>query len=360
MLELDSSLSFLGGSNKVRKGKWTAGEEEYANKIIECFNLGILSTKPGVTLRNYLSARLQCDPMRITKKYTGPSCIGKQIFQPRHESSSELDQEYIGKRLGELEECERRFHAQLENKYNFGSSYPHSSVHKSRSMNFVQDWSISDRAPSPRFGVGKVLKRSQSNIEVREVHDLEFCARDASAAGDLLLQFSRVLFEKADLGNEKAGEAAIRMNSTDNQNSVDRERENSSGSWGNGYFLGDTSIGGLQRINEAPRSHEAPAVLPSTVFAAKSEQESHATNQRLGFRMSSQGVETSAETESPPGAGSQPEVFQQHSPMKVAPERAIISPERKLGGQGANDGSTNSLSDMTDTENFTTTIVEEA
>jgi hypothetical protein len=36
----------------------------------------------GTTLRTHLSSILNCDPMRITKKFTGDSCIGKRIFQP--------------------------------------------------------------------------------------------------------------------------------------------------------------------------------------------------------------------------------------------------------------------------------------
>jgi hypothetical protein len=36
----------------------------------------------GTTLRTYLSKVLNCDPMRITKKYTGNSSIGKRTFAP--------------------------------------------------------------------------------------------------------------------------------------------------------------------------------------------------------------------------------------------------------------------------------------
>lgn len=66
----------------LRKGKWIAEEEEYANRIISLFNKGLLSIPAGTTLRSLLSEKLHCDPMRITKKYAGASCIGKQIFQP--------------------------------------------------------------------------------------------------------------------------------------------------------------------------------------------------------------------------------------------------------------------------------------
>ena len=44
--------------------------------------LGTLDVPDGTTLRTHLSCILNCDPMRITKKFTGDSCIGKRIFQP--------------------------------------------------------------------------------------------------------------------------------------------------------------------------------------------------------------------------------------------------------------------------------------
>ena len=42
----------------------------------------IFSFTTHSTLRAYLSDKLHCDPMRITKKFTGSSCIGKRVFHP--------------------------------------------------------------------------------------------------------------------------------------------------------------------------------------------------------------------------------------------------------------------------------------
>lgn len=61
----------------LRRGKWTPEEEVYVDKIIQCFNDGTLQAPPGVTLRAYLSKQLHCDPMRITKKFSGTTSIGK-------------------------------------------------------------------------------------------------------------------------------------------------------------------------------------------------------------------------------------------------------------------------------------------
>jgi len=71
----------------LRKGKWTPDEEIYANRIIAHFNRGLLNIAPGSTLRCLLSEKLNCDPMRITKKFAGASCIGKQVFQPCDQTS---------------------------------------------------------------------------------------------------------------------------------------------------------------------------------------------------------------------------------------------------------------------------------
>lgn len=76
----ERSTKSKGGS--LRRGKWTAEEETYVARVIQDFNSGFLNAPAGTTLRSYLSDKLQCDPMRITKKFTGDSCIGKRVFHP--------------------------------------------------------------------------------------------------------------------------------------------------------------------------------------------------------------------------------------------------------------------------------------
>ncbi len=71
-----------------RRGKWTVEEEEYVARVIQDFNSGYLNAPAGYTLRSYLSDKLQCDPMRITKKFTGESCIGKRVFHPAVRSAA--------------------------------------------------------------------------------------------------------------------------------------------------------------------------------------------------------------------------------------------------------------------------------
>lgn len=64
-----------------RSGKWTSEEETFANSLIEQFESGSLSDcEEGCTLRSYLARKLNCAPMRISKKFAG-RCIGKHVFK---------------------------------------------------------------------------------------------------------------------------------------------------------------------------------------------------------------------------------------------------------------------------------------
>jgi hypothetical protein len=73
--------SGYGGSHDIRSGKWTAEEESVASKLIYAFEMGQLDDCPeGSTLRSYLAKKLNCAPMRISKKFAG-QCIGKVIVK---------------------------------------------------------------------------------------------------------------------------------------------------------------------------------------------------------------------------------------------------------------------------------------
>lgn len=83
-----SSSSKAKQIGNLRRGKWTAEEEAYVARVIQDFNSGHLDAPAGTTLRTYLSEKLKCDPMRITKKFTGEACIGKRVFHPAVRSPS--------------------------------------------------------------------------------------------------------------------------------------------------------------------------------------------------------------------------------------------------------------------------------
>ena len=89
-------------------------EEKYTNKIIEAFNTGTIDlpeSASGITLRAYLAEKLGCDPMRITKKYTGTSCLGKRVY---HCDVSKASPEAINKIKLELNDLEIKFKEKLE------------------------------------------------------------------------------------------------------------------------------------------------------------------------------------------------------------------------------------------------------
>jgi hypothetical protein len=66
-------------NRNLRSGKWTTEEEAYADILIDLFEKGHIDEKNGCTLRSFLSRKLHCAPMRISKKYAGKG-IGKMVF----------------------------------------------------------------------------------------------------------------------------------------------------------------------------------------------------------------------------------------------------------------------------------------
>jgi len=105
---INSSNNNGGGGKKkgppLRRGKWTPEEEAYANRLIQEFKAGLLPLTDGTTLRTFLSKLLNCDPMRISKKFVGSNCIGKQVFRRRTADLNRLTQEQIQKSRAELSE----------------------------------------------------------------------------------------------------------------------------------------------------------------------------------------------------------------------------------------------------------------
>ena len=93
----------------LRRGKWTSEEEAYANRLIGEFKSGLLPLTDGTTLRNFLSKLLNCDPMRISKKFVGNNCIGKQVFRRRVAEINRITTEQMQQTKMELSELERRF-----------------------------------------------------------------------------------------------------------------------------------------------------------------------------------------------------------------------------------------------------------
>eukprot|EP01031_Cornospumella_fuschlensis_P045998 gene45998-56296_t len=101
----------------LRKGKWTAEEERYTMKVIEVFNAGLLQLteeeqqgNKNITLRAYLANKLHCDPMRLTKKFSGSACLGKRVFHFDYLNAHAAAAEAARR---ELQELERQHHDKL-------------------------------------------------------------------------------------------------------------------------------------------------------------------------------------------------------------------------------------------------------
>lgn len=68
-------------SMKLRRGKWTQEEERFADHLIQEFEKGTVhGCENGCTLRAFLSRKLHCAPMRISKKYAGKLLIDDDLF----------------------------------------------------------------------------------------------------------------------------------------------------------------------------------------------------------------------------------------------------------------------------------------
>ena len=51
--------------------------EAFCERVIHYYTCGILILPAEITLRIYLAEKLNCDPMRITKKFAGASCLNR-------------------------------------------------------------------------------------------------------------------------------------------------------------------------------------------------------------------------------------------------------------------------------------------
>ncbi|KAJ1445710.1 hypothetical protein M885DRAFT_549068 [Pelagophyceae sp. CCMP2097] len=116
-------------TNGLRRGKWTVEEEAYANRLIHEFKHGLLPLTDGTTLRTFLSKLLNCDPMRISKKFVGSNCIGKQVFRRRQQDMDRLSPDEIKRSRFELAELERRFLSRVAQSHRSAKAGPPQRQH---------------------------------------------------------------------------------------------------------------------------------------------------------------------------------------------------------------------------------------
>lgn len=72
----------------------------------------MLTLPEGATLRSYLADKLNCDPMRVTKKYAGASCLGRRAYHLRDRSQPTVAEIQLAK--AELDILEQRFRLRVE------------------------------------------------------------------------------------------------------------------------------------------------------------------------------------------------------------------------------------------------------
>ena len=101
-------------NQKLRRGKWSVEEEMYASALIEIFQSGhaIVNEKNGMTLRAFLSRKLHCDPMRISKKYKHKN-VGKIVFTNKPGSVPVMPQDKLNECLAKLGETEVKFYRKI-------------------------------------------------------------------------------------------------------------------------------------------------------------------------------------------------------------------------------------------------------
>ena len=92
-----------------RRGKWTSEEENFAYRLVHEFRVGCIPLAEGVTLRSFLAKMLNCDPMRISKKFVGQNCIGKQVYKRRTIDQGYLPDDYLQNCRQDLTILERHF-----------------------------------------------------------------------------------------------------------------------------------------------------------------------------------------------------------------------------------------------------------
>jgi len=89
--------------DKKRQGQWEPEESAYAEKVAELFKTGRVPNCPeGVTLRALLVDLLNCEPMRISKEFSGERSMGKCKYRQTKGNLADEEQE--------LEPLERAFH----------------------------------------------------------------------------------------------------------------------------------------------------------------------------------------------------------------------------------------------------------
>ena len=96
---------------QLRGGRWFPEEEAYAARLVNDFMAGTLpsSVKKGTMLRVFLAQCLNCDPLRISKKYAGKLSMRKLSYQPNPGSLMQLGKAELKAREREMKRLHDAF-----------------------------------------------------------------------------------------------------------------------------------------------------------------------------------------------------------------------------------------------------------
>ncbi|KAF0700484.1 Aste57867_9014 [Aphanomyces stellatus] len=113
-----------------RSGGWTVSELEYTFRLSADFKDGLLSdAAPGILLRQYLSTKLNCSPMRLSKKFDKTSGIlGTHRYDPTASVLAGLTPEMRRTRKRELKQLEEAFRKSNDDSATPSSSPPTDDV----------------------------------------------------------------------------------------------------------------------------------------------------------------------------------------------------------------------------------------
>ncbi|GMF13839.1 unnamed protein product [Phytophthora lilii] len=145
-----------------RSGPWSHDEEVFAAALIDCFFKGVLDIAEGTTLRAFLSSRLCCNPMRVSKKLASETIAEIRIPKKLGSSTYVRNGDVTLEDQAEAEEALRS----LQNTYMHSSTAKRGSVLGSKRPRQYR------RAPRPQplvSALGTESDATESDSDTRSV-----------------------------------------------------------------------------------------------------------------------------------------------------------------------------------------------
>uniref|UniRef100_K3WW19 Uncharacterized protein n=1 Tax=Globisporangium ultimum (strain ATCC 200006 / CBS 805.95 / DAOM BR144) TaxID=431595 RepID=K3WW19_GLOUD len=225
-----------------RSGPWSREEEVYAASLIDCFFKGVLDIAEGTTLRAFLSSRLCCNPMRISKKLASEWIADIKI--PKKLGSSTFV------RRGSLTPVEHTEHEEALRKLQ--QAYLHSEASNSTGMIKEED-SVAVKKKTGRKHPRQEAVPQNNDNEEEEDSDEDNASEAAATNGE---------------DEDDATEAASSSNDDDEEEEAeeDENKEEESSSDDDLESLGEKSPKKIRKVlaNYSPRRSAAASPAPSS------------------------------------------------------------------------------------------------